>query len=117
MNRAFKLTAFVCAMLIVLLGCTTTLTPNNVHREAHFAAAVIEVFDNSILVRVNEGEEVLLSSDLVSVSLDVEMTGVTDYAIGDDVVVFYDGNIAESYPAQINKVYMISSACLCQRGR
>ena len=117
MKRVLKMTAVVCAMLIVLGGCTDQLTPNNVHREPHFAGVVVEVFDNSILVKVNEGEDVLTSSDLMSVSLDVEMTGATDFAIGDDVVVFYDGNIAESYPAQINKVYMISSACLCQRCR
>ena len=102
-------------MIIVLGGCTNPLTPNNVHREPHFSGVVVEVFDNSILVKVNEGEDVMMSSDLMSVSLDVEMIGVIDYAIGDDVVVFYDGNIAESYPAQINKVYMISSACACEK--
>ena len=27
--------------------------------------------------------------------------------VGDEVTVYYDGNIAESYPMQINKVYAV----------
>jgi hypothetical protein len=33
---------------------------------------------------------------------------VTNFNIGDEVVVYYDGNIAESYPMQINTVYAIT---------
>ena len=32
---------------------------------------------------------------------------MTHFNIGDEVVVYYDGNIAESYPMQINTVYAI----------
>ena len=44
-----------------------------------------------------------------SVSLNVEnKDSSTHFNIGDEVVVYYDGNIAESYPMQINKVYAIT---------
>ena len=43
------------------------------------------------------------------VSLDVEnKDSMTHFSIGDEVVVYYDGNIAESYPMQINTVYAIT---------
>ena len=33
---------------------------------------------------------------------------MTHFSIGDEVVVYYDGNVAESYPMQINTVYAIT---------
>lgn len=43
------------------------------------------------------------------VSLNVEnKDSMTHFSIGDEVVVYYDGMIAESYPMQINKVYAIT---------
>ena len=33
---------------------------------------------------------------------------MTHFSIGDEVVVYFDGNIAETYPMQINKVYAIT---------
>jgi len=81
---------------------------NNVHKEPHFAGAVIEVFENSILVNANEEEEVRKNSDLFYVSLDTELTGGwNDFMSGDEVTVFFDGAIAETYPAQIDRVYAI----------
>ena len=42
------------------------------------------------------------------VSLDVEnKDSMTSFSIGDEVVVYFDGNVAESYPMQINNVYAI----------
>ena len=43
------------------------------------------------------------------VSLKVEnKDSMTHFSIGDEVVVYFDGNIAESYPMQINTVYAIT---------
>jgi len=33
---------------------------------------------------------------------------VTHFQIGDEILVYYDGNIAESYPMQIHTVYAIT---------
>lgn len=77
-----------------------------------FTGTVIEINDDiSILVKVNENEPIIKSSDKILVLLDVKMSDLSvrerDFHIGDEVSVYYDGTIAESYPAQINEVYAI----------
>jgi hypothetical protein len=43
------------------------------------------------------------------VSLDVQNgDSMTHFSVGDEVVVYFDGNIAESYPMQISTVYAIT---------
>ena len=43
------------------------------------------------------------------VSLDVEnKDSMTSFRIGDEVVVYFDGSVAESYPMQIDHVYAIT---------
>ena len=43
------------------------------------------------------------------VSLDVEnKDSYTDVSVGDEIIVYYNGEIAESYPLQINTVYAIT---------
>lgn len=84
------------------------MTMNTVHKEPHFAGTVTQVYDNAILIRVNESEEARKSSDIMQVSLDVILKdSTTRFLIGDEVIVYYDGMIAESYPAQIHTVYAI----------
>lgn len=62
---------------------------------------VKEASENAILIENDNGE--------YWVSLNVEgKDSVTQFNIGDEVVVCYDGNIAESYPMQINTVYAIT---------
>ena len=95
-------------LLILLTGCTRPMNMNTVLNEPNFTGIVEEVNDQSILVRVNEDEEEIRSSDLISVSLDVEIKdSMNEFNIGDEICVYYDGNIAESYPAQVNRVYAI----------
>lgn len=70
---------------------------------------VQEVQQQAILIEVNEGEEARKTSDLISVSLDVQNAdSMTQFYVGDEVAVYYDGQIAESYPAQIHTVYAIT---------
>ena len=105
-----KKTILVLFFVIVLLaGCSKKMNMNNVKNEPNFSGIVEEVSEQSILVKVNEAEDEFQSSDLMSVSLDVELKdSITNFNIGDEVKIYYDGNIAESYPAQINKVYAIT---------
>ena len=68
--------------------------------EPNITGVVKETNDNSILIENETGE--------YWVSLNVENEdSMTCFGIGDEVVVYYDGNIAESYPMQINTVYAI----------
>ena len=65
-----------------------------------FGATVLEVSDTWLLVEPLEGEEILASADRFMVSI----TGVEDLPElkkGCEVVIFFDGFIRESYPAQI----------------
>ena len=51
----------------------------------------------------------LKTAQTIAVSPDISARIVAkDFSIGDEVVVYYDGNIAESYPMQINTVYAIT---------
>lgn len=104
-----KFVSVMLFMLLFLSGCTPKMNMNNVLDEPHFIGIVDEVSETSITVSVNEDEEAYKSSDLIVVSLNVEIKdGLSEYHIGDEVCVYYDGNIAESYPAQVNKVYAIT---------
>ena len=98
----------LCIPLVFISGCTIPVNMHNVHKEPHFAGVVVDVYDNSILVSVNEGEEARKSSDLIDVSLNVELKdGVSEYMSGDEVIVYYNGTILENYPARLEKVYAI----------
>ena len=69
--------------------------------EPNITGVVKDANDNSILIENETGE--------YWVSLNVEnKDSMTHFSIGDEVVVYYDGNIAESYPMQINTVYAIT---------
>ena len=103
-----KLLFCLVITLILITGCSKQMNMNNILNEPNFAGIVIKVNEQSILVEVNEDEDEISSSDLMSVSLDVELDDSNiDFNIGDEVRIYYDGTIAESYPAQINKVYAI----------
>lgn len=95
-------------IMIILSGCSKKINMNNVSNEPNFMGTVKEINEYSILVTVNENEDEFQSSDLISVSLDAKLKDSTgSFNIEDEVRVYYDGNIAESYPAQINNVYLI----------
>lgn len=66
-----------------------------------FDASVLEVRENQLLVEPLEGESERRSADKIWVG--AENTGLMKP--GDKVRIVYDGEIAESYPAQIRKAY------------
>lgn len=96
------------AALLLLSGCGRGME-DVIQKEPNFGAVVVSAGEQSILVLVDEGEEERRSSDLISVSLDVrEPDSMSRFDVGDAVRVYYDGSIAESYPAQITTVYAIT---------
>lgn len=104
-GRSYLAIMILVSLSILLVACIP-MTMNNVYKEPNFSGLVEEVHEGSILVKVDESEN--LGSDLISVSLDVKLKdSMTDFQVGDEVNVYYDGNIAESYPAQANTVYAI----------
>lgn len=95
----------VCASVICLMAMTGCA------REAvnpYFQGKVLEVQENSILVEPLEGEEELKSADQITVSTDViSVHEVPEMKEGMLIQVVYNGEIAESDPAQIKEVFAI----------
>lgn len=98
------------SMLVVIYSNKTTTTDEIISYMPSFKGQVSEVYDSSILVKVNDGEDERNSSDLISVSLNVEYKDLSpsQIEVNDTVTVYYDGYILESYPAQLSKVYGIA---------
>lgn len=95
------LTALILSLtcLLGLAGCSRSMH-YIIANEPNVTGIVKETNENTILIENEIGE--------YWVSLDAEnKDSMTHFSIGDEVVVYYDGNIAESYPMQINRVYAI----------
>ncbi len=74
----------------------------------YFNAEVLEVNEKSILVKPDSDSNEIKSADKISVSLEVTSTiPIPTIKVGDRVRVIYNGEIAETYPAQINKAFVI----------
>lgn len=78
-----------------------------IEHEPSIAGFVEEVHDDYIIIYIEtDGYPYGASCD---VSLNVENSdSYTNVSVGDEVVVYYDGNIAETDPLQINTVYAIT---------
>ncbi len=95
----------------IVVGCSNSETDN----EISFIATVLENRGSYLLVEPVKGSDELRSSDKISVSIgddtllksENEQISVDDIKAGHRVEIFYDGKIAESYPAQISTCYEI----------
>lgn len=86
---------------------TTTVAPGE---NPFFNATVLEVNERNILVEPLEGEDERRSASQIYVSTDVISTiPVPELQKGDEVRIVYNGEIQETYPAQISKVFAIYS--------
>lgn len=74
-----------------------------------FNAKVLDVLENSILVEPLKNEDEHKSCDKIYVSTG-KLSDLPDLIKGDEVTITYDGQIQETYPAQISKVYSITIA-------
>ena len=89
------------ACVLAMSGCSKRSMNHVIANEPSITGVVRDAQEQSVLIENEKGE--------YWVSLDVEIKdSMTHFSIGDEVVVYYDGNIAETYPMQINKVYAIT---------
>ena len=87
--------------MLGLVGCNNRSMNYIIANEPNLSGVVKEAHEQSSLIENETGE--------YWVSLNVENEdSMTHFSIGDEVVVYYDGTIAESYPMQINTVYAIT---------
>ena len=91
--------ALVC--IFFLASCDSRTMDDIIANEPSITGLVTDTNENAILIENDNGE--------YWVSLAVENEdSMTHFDIGDEVVVYYDGSVAESYPMQINTVYAIT---------
>jgi len=90
----------VLSCVLGLAGCGRSMN-HIIENEPNITGIVKEICENTVLIENETGE--------YWVSLEVENPdSVTHFQIGDEILVYYDGNIAESYPMQIHTVYAIT---------
>jgi len=78
----------------------------NEENNPSFKAKVLEVYDFSILVEPLEDEKERKSSDKISIDLPYELIeNDTKFAVDDIVSVVYNGQILETYPAQLGQIF------------
>ena len=98
-----KLITVVLLMLLVfsMAGCKNRSMNYIIQNEPNITGMVKTITNDAFLMENETGE--------YWVSLKVEnKDSMTHFSIGDEVVVYFDGNVAESYPMQINTVYAIT---------
>lgn len=76
---------------------------------ATFQATILEIQDGYYLVEPVEGSAELKSADQITIPM-INIEPPPEPEVGDVLEIEYDGSIAESYPAQITKVYSIRVA-------
>ena len=75
---------------------------------SYFDATVLEVHEYYLLVEPFEDEEERKSSDKISVDINtLSLNPVSEIKVGSKIRVVYDGEILESYPAQLGNVFAI----------
>ena len=80
--------------------------PPEQQEEPSFEATVLEVHDTYLLVEPAEGCWERTSADKIEVSL-IDKTSWPIPQAGDRVNVFYDGQLMETYPARVSKLYRV----------
>ena len=90
------------AVLFSLIACS-----NKTNDMTTFQAIILEIHDDYYLVEPVKGSAELNSADQITVSI-TNINVSPQPKVGDVLEIVYDGMIAESYPAQITKVYSIS---------
>lgn len=95
------------ALCICFTGCAKDIN-YIIEHEPCMKGTVQEIKDEYIVTAVSEDGEGHAENQQILVSLDVERKdSFTDFEIGDEVAVYYDGDITEGDPARIEKVYAI----------
>ncbi len=92
--------------LFSFVGCGNSSMDDIIENEQSVTGVVTKVYENSFLM-VGEAAGNYAAEEY-SVSLKAENEdSYTSVSVGDEVVVYHNGEIAESYPLQINTVYAI----------
>ncbi|MDF2949400.1 MAG: hypothetical protein K0R07_1432 [Sedimentibacter sp.] len=103
--------SIILIVIILVLAFAVTLVAkliisNDIEKnQATLTATVLENSGTSIMVKPDEGEDELKSSDKIVVRVPKDsavMEDLSQFTVGSKVKITYNGEIMESYPAQIN---------------
>ena len=89
-------------LVFLVLSISTSCTQDKTGDERSFLATIIEISGNTVVVEPLEGEDILHSADRITFSNN-DLDEINASA-GDIVNILYTGEVAESYPAQVNAV-------------
>lgn len=71
--------------------------------EYSFCGTITQIEENLFFVKPDENEEIRKSADLIMVQK-LKIDTNVKFEIGERIKVTYDGNVLETYPAQINAI-------------
>lgn len=116
-RKSMLILGLIALLIFIAYGLINFFNDKN---NVTFNAVIVEVKENSILVTPEEGSNELKSADLIVVLIrektkiideNKNKLAITDLKENQKVVIYYDGLIAESYPAQIlncHKIKLVS---------
>ena len=96
-------------VLVLTLACTLGLNgcaKNDSVEVTVFQATILEISNQTMLVKPVEGSQELKSSDQIKLPMK-NMSPSPVPKVGDIIEITYNGEIAECYPAEINEVYNV----------
>ena len=108
MRKTVRATAMaIIIFLLALSGCERNIH-NIINGESCVRGEITEVNKNYIMINVSEDDKLYKSYSEITVSLDAERKdSMENFSVGDEVAVYYDGSIQETFPSRINNVYSI----------
>ena len=107
--------ALALACVLALAGCDTKSMNYIIENKPSVTGVVEEVHDGHFLMHSETAEGYPNGSDW-SIALDGEnKDSYTDLAVGDEVVVYFDGNVMETDPLKVGTVYAITLKTLADR--
>ncbi len=105
-----KLMGFILAMVCVLAmaGCNNKSMDYIIENKPSVTGIVEEVRDDYIIM-YSDSAEGYPNGSRWSISLEVEnKDSYTDLVVGDEIVVYHDGNVMESDPLQVGTIHAIT---------
>ena len=94
--------------VLVLAGCNNRSMNYIIENEPSVVGVVEEVHDDYVIM-YSETAEGYPNGSRWSISLTVEnKDSYADPVVGDEIVVYYDGNVMETYPLKVGTVYAIT---------
>ena len=106
--RKFASMLLLLLFFLSLVGCGKETMNDIISGKPSVTGTVEEVYENSVILYA-DANEMYPSGSHWSIPLSVEYAdSYTDLSVGDEIVVYYDGNVMETYPLQIGHVYAIT---------